>query len=450
MSANKYEASWTTSDSDSPSACSAISLETSATQPTSFLPQNNFSADKIDIAKNLLANKKTLVFHGGGGKGRVLPAVFELLQAYGLQKTPERVVGISAGCFMALAVALKITEKKELLFHLKRLPFESFKIRTLKRTLRFFIRVLATLLPSVFGKRFQKSFDWAYYDSNGIREYARKAIVARFPDWQDLEDQADYLKDKRLKKDPTFAELYAKTGVDLALHVTVAEQPNTKVYSYLTTPNEKISLAFQASVGIPGIYPPVEMISGNRAVDGGFSDSTRDFAHIPEDERLHIRLLDESAAEIYHHQPRRVELPTMEPYIKRLLGLAYNFEYKYFPDEEKVLSIAVEVPVSTLHYAWTEAEQQQYDHFACNQAFSQLCQMVDLQIDQTHRKRLMEHSLIMRKYATEKEMQEGLDFESRNPYVLNAFRLAPTQDGPYVLGFEVDQRLFGNRLNLVK
>ncbi len=446
MSATKYKEPLTSSGALNQKKVSFLLPEPQTQNPISFNPADNFNADKVGIARNLLKEKRTLVFHGGGGKGRVLPAVFELLQAYGLNKTPERVVGISAGCFMALAVALKVTEKKDLLSHLKRLPFETFKTRTLKRTLRFFIRVLGALLPGWFGQRFQKSFDWAYYDSSGIREYVRKLMIAKFPDWQELEDQADYLQDEKIKKDPTFADLYAKTGVDLELHATVAEQPNTKVYSYTTTPNEKISLAFQASTSIPGVYPPVEMISGTRAVDGGFSDCAKNFSHIPESERLHIRLLDESASELYHHKPRHVELPTMESHMKRLLGLFYNFEYKYFPDSEKALSIAVEVPVATLHYAWTDEEQQAYDHFACAQTFEQLRQMVDLQIDQAHKKRLTQSNCIIRQYATETEMLGALEQEIKNPYVLHAFKLAPTHDRPYMVVFEVTPRLFDNQL----
>lgn len=413
-----------------------------------FALQNKFDQEKLAVAQHLLKEKSTLVFHGGGGKGRVLPAVFEFLQAYGLKKKPQRVIGISAGCFMALAIALGITEKEDLLRHLKCLPFETFKARTLKRTIRFFIRILGAFFPKWLGYRLKKSFDWAYYDSSGIREYVRKQIVSKFEEWDTAEKMSEYFHETN-KKDPTFNELYKKTGVNLELHITVAEEPRTKVYSYLTTPNEKVSLAFQASTSIPGVYPPVEMISGNKAIDGGMSECIKDFEHIPAKERLHIRLLDETASEIYHNKPKYIALPTIDMHIKRLLSLFYNFEYKYFPASEKAVTIAVAVPVDTLHYAWTDEEQADYDRFACEQAFEQLSQMVDLERDNIQKQKLTEGGFILRQYGTEAEMQAALEAEmkaeTRNPYVLSAFRLPPTQEKPYVVGFEVMPKLFSNQ-----
>ena len=102
-----------------------------------------------DLYPVLLSHVTKIYCHGGGAKGRVLPKILELLQKqYGLPKKFQEVHGISVGNFIAMALMLGFTPEK-MSHTLSQMPVESFKHKTLKRSIKFFITVIGYLFPSL-------------------------------------------------------------------------------------------------------------------------------------------------------------------------------------------------------------------------------------------------------------------------------------------------------------
>lgn len=314
-------------------------------------------------APSLLTHITEIYCHGGGAKGRVVPAVLNFLQKkYGLPQKFKVVHGISVGNFIALALMLGFTPEK-MSCMLSQMPVDSFKRRTLKRTIKFFIKAIGFLFPR-FSSKLRNTFEWAYYEAGAIREYFRRELVLNvFPEWKDRENIDCHLKKPIEKRyDPTFKQVYDKLGVLLKVHVTNANTNKTMIYSAETAPNTPISLAMMASIAIPGIYPPVVLDNHELAWDGGMSDRASDYT-TPWNKRIHLRLMDEKGARVYFDKTKHPvnKLQKFNDAVKTAMGDVYNSNLLNLSKKEKRASVAIVVPLSTLNYNLSTSKQQELE-----------------------------------------------------------------------------------------
>lgn len=80
------------------------------------------------------------------------------------------------------------------------------------------------------------------------------------------------LKRKIGVDDPTFMDVYTKTGSHLVINATCVNTRNIEYFDWKTHPNMPVSLAIRMSISIPILFVPVKY-DGKLYVDGGVIDN---------------------------------------------------------------------------------------------------------------------------------------------------------------------------------
>ena len=374
----------------------------------------------------LLSHVTEIFFYAGGAKGRVVPKILAFLQKeHGLPKTFKVVHGISVGTFLAMAVMLGFTPEK-MSHTLSQMPVDSFKHRTLKRSIKFIVSAIGYLFPK-FGNKLRNTFEWAYYDARGIREYFRRQITLNVdPAWKDRENVDNWLKkpiEERL--DPTFKEVYDRKKVLLKVHVTNANTNKTMIYSAETTPDVPMSFAMMASASIPGIYPPVALDNEEKdlAWDGGMSERMSN-ATIPYYDQLHLHLMTPQGARVYFEDSEPIKINSFNDAATAAIGDMYNSQYLNLSEKKKQASLAIVVPLNTLKYNITKTEQLKLESAALEGIIPiygikhQLKVMAEKIIERVHKKR----ENIAQQLALEQKICLTFACEESFQQVLESFR----------------------------
>lgn len=181
-----------------------------------------------------LTNIEYLVFAGGGGRGLAYQSAIKKAQKnFGLDlKKVKGYAGTSVGAISALMIALE-HDMDKLGEDITNCPGEAFKDYSLSSIWRFLTH---------FG-------------------FCKGKVLE---DWL-----KDFIKQKTQLEDPTFAELYAKTGVVIKCYATNLSTGNLQELSVEETPNAKVAKSIKTSCAIPVVFEPTVTTDGDYLVDGG-------------------------------------------------------------------------------------------------------------------------------------------------------------------------------------
>jgi hypothetical protein len=194
---------------------------------------------------------ENLVLSGGGVNIVGHVGAVNRLRAMGKLKKLKNVAGTSAGAFIALTLALKLTEQ------------EMYDI-AMKIDFKKFLHPYNPVGLSLSGIRFLK--DSGFFSTDYLRNFIDEMI------------------EKKLgKKNATFADL-KKFNPDLDLHAVVSNisrRGKVEACSFASTPNECVADAVTASMAVPILFNPVPLHKDPKSgtveycVDGGTVDNLR-------------------------------------------------------------------------------------------------------------------------------------------------------------------------------
>jgi predicted acylesterase/phospholipase RssA len=260
--------------------------------------------------RTILSPVKEIYLAGGGGAGRALPGAIEEACKYGLNPSKlEGIISTSVGAMMGLTMALGVPPHlyKKVLADM---PADKYQDWSLRSILQFFTT-------------------WGLCAGNTMPEYFKKLIK----EWTGLDD-------------PTFLQLYqAGFTTEFGVVATNVTKHKMKVFSYKTTPHEKVAAKVALSCGVPILYPPQWHINekGEKELltDGGLVGNYPWNAGNPRlslDEKLGIIFVNTPT-----HQRREENNPphTFWEYLWSIISM-YMFQEPIIEESIKARTIAID------------------------------------------------------------------------------------------------------------
>lgn len=177
---------------------------------------------------------KNVAFQGGGAKGVIYVGAVEALDQLGVLPYLKRFAGTSAGTIPALLLALGLDAKQ--------VKFESDRVD------------LSTF------------FDGGSALSRGYNFTSKLGI---HPGKKATECIGEILEKYTGDADLTFRGLYYRFGTELCITVSNITRHQSEYCHVNTTPELKIKSAIRASMSLPFLWEPTELIAGEKYVDGG-------------------------------------------------------------------------------------------------------------------------------------------------------------------------------------
>lgn len=291
--------------------------------------------DHVPQSSQLLARVEELFIAGGGGAGRTLPGAFREAQKYGLNvNNVKAVCGTSVGSIVALGVALN-------------LPLDDWE-RTLND------------MPT------QDFQDWSWWGS-----------IIRFTEtWGLCKGEAmpayfrRFIKSLSGLDDPTFLELYqAGFTKDLRVVTTNLDKGDLTVFSYRTTPHQKVASAVALSCGVPVLFPPKWIVSpeGKRELhtDGGvlknYPFGVGSNPNTPLEKQLGIVFVNGATAK----NIGKFEKPSIQGFVQYLIALFSAIVFQHpltLPEPVKQRTIAIRVDHNPFDFTADDLKQARLNH----------------------------------------------------------------------------------------
>lgn len=280
-------------------------------------------------ASTLFSSVRELFLSGGGGAGRALPAAIEEASRAGLDlKKVNVIVATSVGSILGLGIAMGLSPKQlhTMLAEMPAEQFQDWSLSSLKKCLQ----------------------QWALCDGKGMPDYFRAA-----------------LKKYTGLDDPSFAELYQKTGKEFRVIVTNLSQKKMDILSHKTTPHEKVANSVALSCGLPVLYPPQwrqnEAGEWDLCVDGGlikgYPWGVGSSSGTPLEEQLGFVFINRTGAAAFNQAPVS-PIVTIKDYLKNILTMFVFRNVFDMPDSIKSRTVTIGLNWNPLKFTATKEEQE--------------------------------------------------------------------------------------------
>lgn len=275
---------------------------------------------------------KELALSGGGGAGRAYPAAFVEAARFGLSFNDIEVVcATSVGSIVGLGIVIGA-------------PPEDFKkILDEMPTDKFQDWSLSSIL-SIFR-------NWGICEGKVMPSHFRHVIK----DYTDLED-------------PSFEELYAKTGKEFRVIVANASRKKMQILSHKTTPKMSVAEAVSISCSVPILFPP-KMIPNSDGeleyyVDGGLLKNYPWGVGSPVsrkiEEQLGFIFVNSTAAYALNNDGNNGVFNFLD-YLYNLLTLIIFQDPLCLPDAVQARTVAISLGWNPLNFSPNAKEQKQLD-----------------------------------------------------------------------------------------
>lgn len=267
-------------------------------------------------AQNAFEGVKEIYFSGGGGAGCAYPSAVKCAVDSGLDLSKVEVVcGASVGAIVALGIGID-AEADELIQILSNMPTTSFQDWNIWTIYKF----LTT---------------WGLCRGQAMPNYF-KAL----------------LKEKTGIDDPTFKELYeAGYKKELRIVTTNISKGESKVFSYKSTPDEKVADIVSLSCAIPFVFPPKRIMNEEGSFDlhtdgailRNFPWKAGGAQHCTDKERLGFAIANSITSTAMHTKKNGNSITNFREYMRYLFRLIVFEKTLMLTEEEMQRTVVIQV-----------------------------------------------------------------------------------------------------------